>query len=192
MVRVHKTSRDQIIDKCRYLFETGYPESAMSFLRLALNVSDRLSEKPYCDMYGQDEQTLLADILFCLATLSADQNHPKETLKYAERHFDVRMKAEKRKQTIGRHGGSAYTKLGLAYFLNDRFQEAVDANRAGRAILVQLPLFKEGEYWPDFAVIHEVLALLGLNRDDEAMPLLEEAIEFRRKRFGPDDTQSFK
>lgn len=131
-------------------------------------------------------------MLFCLSSLSAVQKQPVDVLAYAERHFDVRLKAENRKQAIGRHGGLAYTELAVAYLLNDRFVAAIEASRAGRAILEQLPLFKEGKYWPDFAVIHEVMALIGLKRDDEAIPLLEEAINFRETKFGPNDVQSFK
>ena len=143
-------------------------------------------------MHGQDDQVLLADILFCLSTLFADQSQAGEALKYSARHFDVRMKIERKKHAIGRHGGLAYTELGLAYLLNDRFEEAINVCRAGKALLVELPLFKEGKYWPDFAVIHEVLSLMGLQRDNEALPLLQEALNFRRNRYGPDDTQSFK
>lgn len=46
--------------------------------------------------------------------------------------------------------------------------------------------------WQDFATIHEALALNELGRGDEAIPILEEAIAFRKRRYGPDDTESFK
>ncbi|KAI4234364.1 MAG: hypothetical protein LQ349_003855 [Xanthoria aureola] len=175
-----------------FLFETGFPKSAAPLLELALRLCDGLPSKTYSDCHGQDEQVLLADVLFCLASLSSDHNQPADALRYAERHFEVRMMAEKRKQTMSRHSGLAYTELGLAYILNERFEDAIMANRAGRALLMELPLFKEGKYWPDFAVIHEVIALIGLERDAEALPMLQEAIAFRERRFGPNDTQSFK
>ena len=158
------------------------------FLQLALELVENLPSKDYSDDYGQNEQVLLADVLFGLSSLAADQNHAADALAYSRRHFDVRMALV----SVGRFGGLAYTELGLGLLLNDHFQEALDASRAGKALLVELPSFKEGTYWPDFAVIHEVLALIGLERDDEAIPLLEESIRFREKRFGRDDTQSFK
>ena len=164
----------------------------MPFLQLALELVEILPLKDYSDGYGQNEQALLADVLFCLSTLAADRNQAVDALVYAQRHFDVRMALERKKKSVGRHGGLAYTELGLGLLLNGRYQEAIDTSRAGKALLLELPSFKEGKYWPDFAVIHEVLALIGLDRDDEAIPLLEEAIRFREKRFGPNDTQSFK
>ena len=179
-------------DDRRYLFEIGYSESAMPFLQLALELVENLSVKNYSDDYGQNEQVLLADVLFCLSALAADRNQAADTLAYAQRHFDVRMALERKKISMGRHAGLAYTELGLGLLLNDRYQEPIDRNRAGKALLVGLPSFKEGKSYPDFAVIHDVLALIGLDRDDEAIPLLEEAIRFREKRFVPNDTQSFK
>ena len=174
------------------MFETGYSESALPFFELALKLCDGLPKKTYSDVHGQDEQILLADVVFCLATISVDHNQPAKALTYAKRHFEVRMAAEKKKKAFSRHGGLAYTELALAYVLNERFEEAIVASRAGKALLVQLPLFKEGKYWPDFAVIHEVFALIGLKRDAEAVPLLRGGIAFREKRFGLNDTQSFK
>ena len=182
MVRDQRVPKDDLADTSRFLFETGYPESAMPFLKSALSICEELPQKDYSDGYCRDEQVLLADVLFRLATLSADQKKPKDALTYSERHFDVRFKAENRKQAIGRHGGLAYTEVALAYLLNDRFEAAIKASRAGRAILEQLPLFKEGKYWPDFAIMHDVMALIGLQRDNEAIQLLEEAIEFREKK----------
>ena len=190
--KVYVRVRESLADGIRYLFETDYPELATPFLRCALVLCDRLPPKEYRDTYGQDEQVLLADVLFSLSALSADQRCPKDALEYAERHFDVRMKVERGKQALGRHAGLAYTELALGYLLNEQFDAAIDASQAGKAILTQLPLFKEGKYWPDFAIIHEVLALIGLNRDDEAESLHAEAIDFRERRFGPDDIQSFK
>lgn len=192
MVSVGERSSEDLADDPRFLFETGFPKSAAPSLELALRLCDGLPSKTYSDCHGQDEQVLLADVLFCLASLSSDHNQPADALRYAERHFEVRMVAEKRKQTMGRHAGLAYTELGLAYILNERFEDAIMANRAGRALLMELTLFKEGKYWPDFAVIHEVIALIGLERDAEALPMLQEAIAFRERRFGPNDTQSFK
>lgn len=93
----------------------------------------------------------------------------------------MRIKIKKRKQAIGYHGGLAYTELGLAYLLNNRFQEAISAYQAGKALLVQLPLFKEGNYWPDLAVIHKDLSLIGF-------AILREAIKFRRRKLGPCNT----
>ncbi|KAI4277995.1 MAG: hypothetical protein L6R38_005343, partial [Xanthoria sp. 2 TBL-2021] len=114
------------------LFETGYPNSAQPLLELALRLCDGIPSKTYSDFHGQDKKVLLADVLFCLVSLPVDHNQPVDALRYTERHFEVRM-----------------TELGLGYVLNERFEDAIVANRAGGGLLVELPLFKEGRNWPD-------------------------------------------
>ena len=57
---------------------------------------------------------------------------------------------------------------------------SIDATRAGR-------------YWPDLedlAIIHEVLAFIGLNRDDEAILLLQAVSQLRGNRLGFASTYS--
>lgn len=174
------------------MFEIGYSKSALPLFKLALKLCDGLPKKTYSNVHGQDEQILLADVVFCLAIIAVNHNQPAKALIYAKRHFEVRMAAEKKKKVFSCHGGLAYTELALAYVLNERFKEAIVASRAGKALLVQLLFFKEGKYWTDFAVIHKVFALIGLKRDAEAVLLLWGGIAFREKRFGLNDIQSFK
>lgn len=92
--------------------------------------------------------------------MAAEHNQAVDALTYAQRHLDVRMKMGRKQKLVSRHGGLVYTELGLGLLLNERYQEAIDVNRAGKSLLVQLPLFKEGKYWPNLAVIHEILALI--------------------------------
>jgi hypothetical protein len=102
------------------------------------------------------------------------------------------MQIEKQKDKLGRHPGLAYTEMALGMLLNGRLEEAIQYSRDGKALLVELEQFKTGKYWPDFAVIHETLALICLGRSEEGIPSLEASIAFREKRYGPNDTESFK
>ena len=161
-------------------------------MEVALELCGNLPRKVYRDTHGQNEQVLMADILFCLAALYSYQNESGQALIYAKRHFDMRIIVENKKPSIGRLGGLAYNELTLAYLLNDRFEEAIAASQAEKSIFLQLPSFQDLTEWPDSAVIHEVLALIGLNRYDEALPMLEEALEYHKGRSDPNDTQEFK
>lgn len=147
-----------------------------------------------CEPHVHDQETeiLLADILSCLVDCTAVQNQPKETLELAERHFKVRMRTERAKPALGRHAGMAYSEMALGLMLNERFEEAIEYARKAREIVMELPLFKEGKYWPHFAVAYEGICLLGLGRGKEAIPMLQDALKFRERRFGPNDTESFK
>jgi hypothetical protein len=82
--------------------------------------------------------------------------------------------------------------MALGFLMNNRLEECIQYSRNGRAILINLEPFKAGKYWPDFATIHEALALNELGRGEEGIPLLQKAIRFREKRYGPNDRESFK
>ncbi|KAF4633455.1 hypothetical protein G7Y89_g4662 [Cudoniella acicularis] len=168
-----------------YRYEIGHNKSCKPFFMLALQLCEQ-------NATNDESKTLLADILFCLASSSGRQIKAQEALHFATRHFDVRMQIERKKEHLGRHAGLAYTELGRALLLNNRLEEAIQYNRDGKAILVELEQFKAGKYWPDFAIIQEAIALNGLNRGEEAIPGLQASIAFREKRYGPNDTESFK
>jgi tetratricopeptide (TPR) repeat protein len=167
----------------RYLTERGNFESAMPLYKLALVI---------CEEQADAIPELFADILFSLSSMYGELNNPSEALKYARRHFDQRMKVENQKDSLGIYAGMAHSELALGLLLNGRYEEAIENSRIARQILEKIPIYLSGDYWPHWAIIHEAWSLLGLNRPEEAVEILEESVKWRQNKYGPDDKEDHK
>jgi hypothetical protein len=71
--------------------------------------------------------------------------------------------------------------------LNDRIKEGLELSREAQLLLEQTQEFRNGKYWPTFPLIHQALMLMELGNIADA-----KTIEWREKRYGPNDTESFK
>ena len=76
--------------------------------------------------------------------------------------------------------------------LNDRIKEGLELSREAQLLLEQTQEFRNGKYWPTFPLIHQALMLMELGNIADAEELLLKTIEWREKRYGPNDTEPFK
>ena len=134
----------------------------------------------------------LADALFCLSSHASDTNQFKANLEFAQRHFAQRMKIESQKPELGLGAGMAHSEMALAYLLNRDYEKTIEHSIMSRRINEKTSNFLSGAYWPFFGIIHHAQALQALNRDEEAVDMLLEILEWREAKFGPNDTESFK
>jgi tetratricopeptide (TPR) repeat protein len=133
-----------------------------------------------------------ANALFCSGSYASDTNQFRLHLELAQKHFDQRMKIESQKSALTLGTGRAHSELGLAYLLNNQYDKAIEHSIIARRSNEKLPEYLNGSYWPFFAIIHHAQALLGLNREAEALDMLLETLRWREVKYGPNDTESFK
>ncbi|KAK4141801.1 uncharacterized protein C8A04DRAFT_30646 [Dichotomopilus funicola] len=136
-----------------------------------------------------------ADALMCLSRAYHSLGDWVEGITYAQLHFKQRLLVENRKPRAEQDDFSramAYTELSLSWVLNDDYDEAITLALQGREILEKTPEFLEGKYWPHWADYHHAWALIGLGRAEEARPILTKMLEWRRSKYGDDDTESMK
>jgi tetratricopeptide (TPR) repeat protein len=145
-----------------------------------------------CEEHAADMPDLLADAVFCVGSYASDTNQFPSHLKYALRHFDLRMALEEGKLERGRDSGMAHSEMGLAYLLNGQYEKSIEHSIISRQIYEKIPDFLNGSYWPFFAIIHHAQSLLGLDREEEAVDMLLETLRWREAKYGPGDTESFK
>ena len=145
-----------------------------------------------CEKHADEMPELFADALFCSGSYASDTNQFKLHLKFAKRHFDQRMKVEDQKPSLGLGAGMAHSEMGLAYLLNDMYDESIEHCKLSRQINEKTPIFLSGSYWPFFAIIHHAQSLIGLNKEEEAVDMLLDTLRWREAKYGPNDTESFK
>jgi hypothetical protein len=167
----------------RHIAEKGNFKVAEGMFASALKI---------CEESPEEMPELLADALFCCGSHASDTNHFKLHMDFAQKHFDQRMKVEQRKSSLGLGTGMAYSEMGLACLLNNMYEKAIEYSITARQINEKTPEFLSGSYWPFFAIIHHAQALIGLDREDEAVDMILETLRWREEKYGPNDTESFK
>lgn len=146
--------------------------------------------EPFREGHGE----VYADILMTLSSTYHCLGDAANGLRYAQAHFEQRTRNEDEK---GEHGnlllrGMGYTELALAKLHNKQYDEALLLASQGLSILKQSPEFLQDDYWPHFAVYHAAWALIGLGRGKEAIPMLDEMLRWRRRKYGENQTESMK
>ena len=157
-------------------------EAAEDMFRSALNI---------CDAFPDLPPQHHADALFCLICHFAGANRPELLLTLAKTHFDIRMEMENQNPRLGFDAGVAHSQMALALLRNDRYEETINYAIISRHIEEKTPEYRSGEYWPFWAIMYHALALLGLDRGDDAVDMLLETLRWREAKYGPDDTESF-
>ncbi|OCL10100.1 hypothetical protein AOQ84DRAFT_402651 [Glonium stellatum] len=147
-----------------------------------------------CEQHPNELAEEMADSLFSLASLLNSHNQQKAALPYAERHFAQRMKVGLSRSPcpMKRAVATAHSELALSYMQNNRIKEGLELSREAQFLLEQRPEFRNGERWPEFPMMHQAIMLLELGSIAEAEELLLKTIEWRERRYGPNDTNSFK
>jgi hypothetical protein len=87
--------------------------------------------------------------------------------------------------------GMAYTELALGSLMEGDYQEAIRLAIAGRGILEKTPEFLNNTYWPHWADYHHAWALIGMDKAEQARPILEKMLEWRSK-YCKDEGESMK
>ncbi|ETN43596.1 uncharacterized protein HMPREF1541_02755 [Cyphellophora europaea CBS 101466] len=159
-----------------YLTERGNFDESLEMFKTALRI---------CETYPDKMEELLADCLFCIGDALSETNEPAAALEYAKRHYDVRLNLEKDRSKPSLYGALAYSELGNAQMLNGLFEEGIENCKSARAIQFKDQEFLDGTYWPYFSTIQMALCLSALGRSDEAVPLLQETIDWGIKFYGP-------
>ena len=165
-----------------YLQERGNFDEALSMFETALKI---------CERHQEDMAELYADVLFCVASTLAEQNEKDRALHFATRHFDQRLKHEKKRPKLSLYGALAYSELGLSQILNGRYEEAAVNCAFSRRIAFEDQEFLDGTYWPYFGTIHLAFALSALGKQQQALLILSETVEWGKKHYGP-EPNSFK
>jgi hypothetical protein len=145
-----------------------------------------------CEDNAKEMPELLADAYFCCSSHAYDTNQFHKVMEFAKKHYQQRMQVEEKKPSLGLKAGMAHSEMGLAYLLNNSYEKVIEHSITARQINEKTPEFLSGTYWPFFAIIHHAQALLGLDREDEAVDMLLETLRWREARYGADDTESFK
>ena len=145
-----------------------------------------------CERHPDELAEEMADPLFSLPSLMNLCNQLKAALSYAERQLEQRMKVEMGRSLMRKVAVTAHSELALSYMLNDRIKEGLELSREAQLLLEQTQEFRNGKYWLTFPLIHQALMLMELGNIADAEELLLKTIEWREKRYGPNDTESFK
>ncbi len=170
----------------RHLKERGNWDESLSLGMLALGVLEEHKHK-----MGEK----YADILMSLSSSYNCLGDRVKGLAYAKAHFKQRLLVEDSKPVAERDSAfsaMAYTELSLAWLLNNDYQEAITLAVQGRRMLESTPEFLEDRYWPHWADYHHAWALIGLGKAEAARPILMKMLDWRRRQYGPDDTESMK
>lgn len=111
-------------------------------------------------------------------------NLPHLALPYADAHFDQRILVEDGKAPEDRddaYRAMAYTELALARLMGEDYEDAITLALQGRVLVEETKGFAEGWYWPYWADFWHAWGLIGLDRAEEARPVVEEMLKWRRK-----------
>jgi tetratricopeptide (TPR) repeat protein len=174
---------------CRHLLERANLTACLSLSHTASELAAN-----YADDAVMGE--LYADVLMNLTTAYAAYGQRQLALKFAEMHMTQRIKVER---ALNRTPDSemsfeamAHTALSLGLILNGRYEEAIKYAAQGRELLKRKPSFVADNYWPHWGFTYHAWALIGLEKYDEALPLILDTLRWRERHFGRDDTESLK
>jgi len=170
----------------RHLKECGNWDQSLSLAELALGILKQ-HKSEMAEQY--------ADILMSLPSSYHCLGNRVKGLQYAEAHFKQRMLVQEAKPAAERDYGftaMAYTELSLARLMNDDYDDAIALAVQGRRLLEQTPEFLNRTYWPHWADYHHAWSLIGLDRAEEARPILQNMLEWRRQTLQSHETESMK
>ncbi|KAI1363721.1 hypothetical protein F5Y08DRAFT_235591 [Xylaria arbuscula] len=139
---------------------------------------------------------LRADIVYSVASTYNHLGDADRALPYAELHFKLRMEVEDVLDTQGKGDHSyraiAFNQLASTMCTSNKFTEAIEFAKKGRRLLEGTPEFLNDTYWPHWVDFFHAWGLIGLKRYDEALPIMTATLEWRKRHYGPDDTESMK
>ncbi|KAF4461388.1 NB-ARC and TPR domain [Fusarium albosuccineum] len=169
-----------------YLKERNNWDLSLELARVSLDILEAHQKDDMAELY--------ADILMSLASTHNALGNRVEGLKYAREHFQQRLYVEDNKGVNGNYAyrGMAYTQMAVGLLTNHRYTEAIHYAEAGREILEKAPEYRQDTYWPHWAYWYHAWGLIGLEKPEEARPLLLKTLQWRERHYGADDTESMK
>ena len=164
--------------------ERGNHKAARPILALALRI---------CRERPETMLSILADVLFCHASLGAATNDsPEKILQYATEHLEVRTRLHA--QMMSEHSrimlSTAEGELGQAMMINNRHEEALEHCANSKALRNE-PLPSEAMGEDDIAIfprVHEAYSMIALGRLEQAERSIEEILAFRRRVYKQPDS----
>ncbi|KAK0649807.1 heterokaryon incompatibility protein-domain-containing protein [Cercophora newfieldiana] len=169
-----------------HLKECGNWDRSLSLAHLALKV---VQEREF----EMGEQ--YADILMTLSSTYHCIGERARGLQYAQAHFTQRILVEDGKSPVERDDAlraMAYTELSLARLANGEYEEAITLAVQGRILLEETADFIEDVCWPHWADYYHAWSLIGLDKVEEARPIVEDMLEWRRQNVKSHATESIK
>lgn len=163
--------------------EKGDLEAALLLLQKAQTI---------CETHAEDMTTLLADIYFSLSVATGEMHNLLEVLDYGKKQLEFRILAERDLIEPTGDIGMAESRLALAYIMNDQFKQALIHCDIALGLYNWELGSSNRKWWPHFPLIHKAWSLSGLNRDSEAIEMLQETVRWREAKYGKNDTESFK
>jgi tetratricopeptide (TPR) repeat protein len=170
----------------RYLEERNDWTTSLTLAKTSLAILSREKDSTLGYLY--------ADVLFLLAVTYDSLGDLENAMEYARQHFEQRISVE---NAAGENGdlsfrAMAYTQLALGSVGTNDFEKAILLAETGREMLEKTEEYKNDTYWPHWAYWSHAWALIGLQRFDEALPLIETTLRWRERHYGMDDTESMK
>jgi tetratricopeptide (TPR) repeat protein len=174
-------------DFCRYLFERGLPEQSKSYFQVALDICDHAADKE-----SEKVQAIIRQNLNFLGCAAAETNDRPSCLKYQLRALEM---AIARTHVDGSQArdyeiGIAHNEMGVAYAMNDMFDEAVGHFISSIQIFQTVDGYEDiwlGWPEPNLGIVYYLQGKLT-----EAERVLEEILDIYAAAYGPDDTNTFK
>ncbi|OIW30948.1 hypothetical protein CONLIGDRAFT_668824 [Coniochaeta ligniaria NRRL 30616] len=133
---------------------------------------------------------ILADVLSSHTFMADDPECDyAEMLDIFQQHLQLRLVLED-KSEFKDDVMMGYGELGQALFLNERYEEALTALQCSMDTALALDAVREGRFWPTFTSLRLGVTLEALGRREDGIKAVQDALDFREKKFGPKDTES--
>ncbi|KAF2114038.1 hypothetical protein BDV96DRAFT_688292 [Lophiotrema nucula] len=164
-----------------YMIERGNLPASREILKTGL---------AFCRANADIMPDILADMLSSHTFMADDPEcNYDEMLEIFRQHLDLRLvledKSENKDDLM-----MAYGEMGQALFLNGRYEEALVELKKSMAEARSLESVREERFWPTFTSLRLGITYQVLGRPEEAVAAVNEALDFREKKFGPKDKES--
>lgn len=136
---------------------------------------------------------LLADTAFSYARYGEETNmDPKSVFDYCLQFHELRKELNDGSIEGLQDVSTSHTSLAQGYLLLEQPEEAVKQCQMCMDIEANFPEQKEEGVISQFANIYQAWGMCGLKRYEEAAKLCLKVIDYRAKKFGPQDKESIK
>lgn len=144
----------------------------------------------FCKSNQKEMEDIYADVISTHTYSAADPNFDKqEMLAIFKEQVEIRHRIE----DISPFKDDlvmAYGELGQAYFWNEMYEEALDQLNISMDLARNLTALIENLWFPTFTALRKGATLEALGRAQEAFPTVQEALDWRERKYGPKDSQS--
>lgn len=168
----------------RYLVQGAQYASVPPVIELALKV---------CEGHGDEMKELLADTAFSYARYGEETNmDPQVVFKYCLQFHNMRKELDDGTLESREDVATSHTSLAQGHLLLDQFEDAVNHCQACINLEAEFPNHIKEGIMSQFAHIYQAWAWIGLGDYAQAAALCLKVIEYRARKFVPDDQGSIK